>query len=505
LALKLNIAVNYLSQLYNGMIGIMVMPFYLKFMGAESYGLIAFFMLLQTWFYLLDIGLSQTLSRETVRFKNGLLAALSYFKLYRSISLIFLSLALGLVLLLSCANAWIAQHWLKVLQLPMSDVLLCLQLMFVGAGLRCMGGIYRGVIQGFEKIVWMSIFNITINTLRFVVVIPLLYVFDFQIKIYFYFQLLVAGLEFGVLFAYQRYLLARHPASPTAVAESSAYYHSMRQFALLSGSNFILWLGISQSDKLLMSALLSLADYAYYSIAILLASVIYLLSTPMSNVLLPRMTALYAQHKIAELEQLYQQFAQGIAVLVASIACTVFFNAKQVLLLWSNDPHTAAQVAGILKYYIVGNVFLALNAFSYYIQYAYGDVKRHFYGNLALLALMLPSIYWAALHYQAQGAAVVWLLVHGFWFMSWTLYVNRHFIHQYWQWSGYLIWIMLICFASGALLAGLYQVWDIEAYGRSWQVLALGVFAVLVLLVTAWAAPCIRQFMLKKIGRLTWL
>ena len=499
LALKLNLAVNYLSQLYNGMIGIVVMPFYLKFMGAESYGLIAFFMLLQTWFYLLDIGLSQTLSRETVRYKNGLLAAHSYFKLYRCISLIFFALAGSLVLVLSFANTWIASSWLNVLRLDQHDVLLCLQMMFCCAGLRCMGGIYRGVIQGFEKIVWISSFNIIINSLRFVVVIPLLYYLDFRITVYFYFQLAVALLEFVVLWLYQRRLL-QQPCATHLPAESAEYYHSMLKFALLSGSNFILWLGISQSDKLLMSSLLSLADYAYYSMAILLASVIYMLSTPMSNVLLPRMTAMHAQQKIDELEQLYHQFSQLICVLVASVAGVVFFNAKQVVLLWSHDLHAAEQVASTLQYYILGNVFLALNAFSYYIQYAYGDVKRHFYGNLILLCLILPSIYWAASHYQALGAARVWLLVHGFWFLTWTLYVNRHFIRQYWRWSAQLLVILASSLVLGELLAYIYQVLDVYAYGMLVDLLALAVFALLMLAVTAAAAPSMRRMVCKKLG-----
>jgi O-antigen/teichoic acid export membrane protein len=51
--------------------GVLMMPFYLRRMGAESYGLIGFFTLMNAWFQLLDAGLSLTLARESARFRAG--------------------------------------------------------------------------------------------------------------------------------------------------------------------------------------------------------------------------------------------------------------------------------------------------------------------------------------------------------------------------------------------------------------------------------------------------
>jgi len=208
-ALKLNLAVNYLSQIYNGLIGILVMPVYLACLGSEAYGLIAFFTLLQSWFYLLDAGLSQTLVRETVRYKSGQLQAASYQKVYRTIHLIFLGLSMAAVAVLLLLSQQIAHSWLKISALALDDVSSCLQIMFVSIGLRCLGGIYRGVLQGFEKIVWLSSFNIIINTLRFIAVLPVMYFTEYSISVFFKYQLLVAVLEFAaLLFAHLRLVRA---------------------------------------------------------------------------------------------------------------------------------------------------------------------------------------------------------------------------------------------------------------------------------------------------------
>jgi O-antigen/teichoic acid export membrane protein len=48
-----------------------MVPLYLKYMGAEAYGLIGFFSMIQVWFAILDMGLSPTVARETARYKGG--------------------------------------------------------------------------------------------------------------------------------------------------------------------------------------------------------------------------------------------------------------------------------------------------------------------------------------------------------------------------------------------------------------------------------------------------
>jgi O-antigen/teichoic acid export membrane protein len=47
MSLKRNIIANYTSQLYVTGVGILILPLYIKYMGAEAYGLVGFFTMLQ--------------------------------------------------------------------------------------------------------------------------------------------------------------------------------------------------------------------------------------------------------------------------------------------------------------------------------------------------------------------------------------------------------------------------------------------------------------------------
>ncbi len=112
-----NTALSYAGQAYTLLVGILIMPFYLGHMGAEAYGLIGFFSVLQAWLQLLDAGLSPSLVRavahqqaaETQEYLSG--------RLLRSFEIIFLPLASLCCVAMYAGSEWIAVHWLNAKEL----------------------------------------------------------------------------------------------------------------------------------------------------------------------------------------------------------------------------------------------------------------------------------------------------------------------------------------------------------------------------------------------------
>src|SRR5256885_8732449 len=88
-SLRRNIAVNYASQVYVALIGIAMVPLYLKYMGIEAYGLVGFFAMVQAWSQVLDFGLSPTLGREAAKFNAGVTPAESLNMFLRLLEIIF--------------------------------------------------------------------------------------------------------------------------------------------------------------------------------------------------------------------------------------------------------------------------------------------------------------------------------------------------------------------------------------------------------------------------------
>ena len=196
---------NYASQIYVTLAGILLVPVYLRYMGAEAYGLVGFFAMVQIWFGLLDMGLTLTLVRETARLQGKAVDALTYCHLVRALELIFLGVGIVGGALLFFSAARIATSWLTVQHLDLATVVGALQLMSIAIAMRWMSGLYRGIVSGVEDFVWLSGFNAVIASCRFIGVIPLLMWLDGSPLVFFGYQCAIGLVELiGLIFKAKR-------------------------------------------------------------------------------------------------------------------------------------------------------------------------------------------------------------------------------------------------------------------------------------------------------------
>lgn len=420
--LQRNILANYGSQIYITLVSIVMLPMYLKYMGAEAYGLVAFFALLQAWFQLLDMGLVSTMARQTALFGGGGVTALNYRRLLRSLEAVFFCVAfLGAMLLILGAGS-VAGHWLKVEHLPKDEVVNAIRLMALIAVLRWMGELYRGVISGFERMVWLGVFSSAVATVRFVLVIPFFILVGSSPSEFFIFQLAVAIMEALVLMRKAYVLL---PALPSNVTGWS--WQPLRDvlgFSTIMALASLVWVVVSQTDKLLLSSLLPLADYGWFSLAVLAAGGVLLLTGPIAAALIPRMTALHGQGDSDAVLVLYRQATQWVGLLVWPACFVLVWHAEQVLWVWTGNRELAVQAASTLQLYALGNAVMAIGSFPYYLQFAKGQLRLHLMGTGLFVLLLLPCLLWAVGQYGAVGAGWTWLTVNLAYLALWIPFVH---------------------------------------------------------------------------------
>jgi len=427
MSLGKNILANYVSQIYVTLIGVVMVPLYIKYMGAETYGLVGFFAMLQAWFNLLDMGLTPTVARETARYHGGALSALEYRRLVRALEGVFIAVALvGGIALLS-VSGYIAQHWLQASVLPTAEVASAVQLMAIIIALRWTCGLYRGVISGSQRLVWLSGFNSAVASLRFVGVIPLLMYVGATPALFFGFQLGVAIVELALLCLFAYKLLPRLSDAPSP-AWAWEPLKPVLKFSLSIAFTSSVWVLVTQTDKLVLSKLLPLAEYGHFTLSVLVASGVMLLSGPASSVIMPRMTKMEAEGDQEGLIRVYRQATQLVVVLAGSAAITIAFCAEPLLWAWTGDRELAQRAAPVLTLYALGNGVLAVSAFPYYLQYAKGDLRLHLIGNALFVVLLLPLIIWGASSYGAMGAGYVWLGMNLLTFVAWLPFVHRKFV-----------------------------------------------------------------------------
>jgi O-antigen/teichoic acid export membrane protein len=475
LTLRRNILASFVGQIYVAIISIVMVPFYVRYLGAEAYGLIGFFAMLQAWFQLLDMGLSPTMARETARYSGATSEALSLRRLLRALEVIFIGVAvLGAAGIILAADT-IASQWLKVQQLPLGEVRNAIMLMALIVDLRWTCGLYRGAITGFERIVWLNGFNVGITTARFVFVIPVFLLVGTRPTVFFGYQLLIALIEVAVLIN-QAYRLLPKVGNSQKLAVHWASLRSLLKFSLSIAFTGSIWVVVTQTDKLLLSKILPLADYAYFTLAVLVASGVMVISSPISVALLPRLTKLNATGDEAGLIQLYRDATQMVGVIAIPTSLVLAFFAEQVLWVWTGNLDIAQKAAPILTLYAVGNGILALGAFPYYLQYAKGDLKLHLIGNAIFIVLLLPTLIWATRQFGVVGAGYTWVGVNSLYFLLWLPKVHGRFSESlHLKWLLFDVTPIALSSGLGAVLLWKSMAWPSDRFLAAAQLFGLAI------------------------------
>jgi O-antigen/teichoic acid export membrane protein len=462
MSVRRNILANTLGQLYAALIGILLVPWYVLYLGVEAYGLVGFYTMAQGWFALLDLGLTPAIGREAARFAGGAIDALALRRLLRALEGVFLAVALAGALVITTGAESIATAWLRLATLDPLEVTRAVALIAGVIGLRWICGLYRGVIVGLEHIVWLSGFNVSIATLRFVLVIPFLAFVGSSPTHYFGYQLGIALIELVVLW-HQTYRLLPRTSATRPTPWEWAPVRGVLRFALSAALSSAIWVVVTQTDKLVLSGWIPLADYAHFTLAVLAASGIVLVCAPLTGAVLPRLTRLSTQSDEQSMVRLYRDITQVVAVVATPPTVVLALFPEQLLWAWTADADIARHAAPVLALYAIGNGVLVLAGLPYLLQVARGDLSLHVAGNVGFVMLFLPLLLFAVRQYGMAGAGYAWVAANLLPFVIWLPYVHQRFLRgQHLRWLSRDIAAIVLPPALAGIAASRWMAWPQE-------------------------------------------
>lgn len=493
---KKNVIANYIGQAYVLIINIVSLPIIVKIMGPEAYGLVGFFTVVQSWFMLLDLGITPTICRQTA---NCLKEPEKLKKLRQQIRLmevffIFISM-FGLSILIFFSD-FITNKWLKVNKLNLDEVKYCILLMAILISFRWLTGLYKGVVTGFEQIVWLNKANSIISTFKFILIIPILEFYGSSPSVFFIYQLII-GITETVLYFFkvQRYLPKSSQFLPS---NSVVLINEILGFSILISFTNIVWILITQSDKLLLSNNLSLTEFTYFTLATQLAYAPVLICNPITNALLPRLANIAAKKEMNTLSSTYRQGIQMVSVIATPIVLIIVLYPKQLLMVWCNDTLITNSVFFTLFLYAIGNWFMVLASFPYYLQFALGNLKLHFIGNCIFLFIYIPELIWATKKFGSNGAGYSWLFSNMIFFFVWVPIVHRFILNKYTIKYFYIDVFkpIFITFVLAILSRFLFDFYLFEIANRIYILVFLLVVFLMLILVSVLMLPFLRYALL---------
>ncbi len=107
-----NVLANYVGRMWTLILGVAVVPIYLRILGVEGYGLVGVFSALQTVISLFDFGLGTTLNRQLARSSGVTTEELDVRNLTRTLEVAYWTVVFLLVALCAATAPWIARHWI---------------------------------------------------------------------------------------------------------------------------------------------------------------------------------------------------------------------------------------------------------------------------------------------------------------------------------------------------------------------------------------------------------
>ena len=125
--------------------------------------------------------------------------------------------------------------------------------------------------------------------------------------------------------------------------------------------------------------------------------------------------------------RMYSRGSQIVTFVTFAVALMIGLYAEQLLYAWTANYEVSIWGAEILFWFSLGNGVLAIGAFQYYLQIAFGQLRFHVIGSTISVLIQVPIIYYASINYGALGAGISWFSFRVLWFILWTPIVHRKF------------------------------------------------------------------------------
>jgi len=417
-----NLVAGFASSICTAVIGLAVIPFYVRYLGHEGYGLIGFLATAQAVFQVLDLGLATSINREIAReSQSGDLSDAP--SLLHTVAVVYWIMAGVIAAVMLVLSHFIATHWLSAQSLAVGDLVLAVALVGLVIAGRWPGQLYQGALMGAQRIVVSSALSIGLITLGSGGAVLVLAFVSPTLTAFLLWQA-GAGLA---------YTLAARAASWRVIGRERARHDRgqlKRIWRFSAGVTGITIAGmvVGQIDKVVLSKMLSLAEYGQYMIAFALAGTLYIFSGPLFNAVYPRFSGLVRSGDTEQLKQTYRLSTRLLGAILFPVAMLFSVFPGELIQVWTGDASLAAGAGPLLPVLAIGTAVHGVMYIPFALQLAYGTTRLQLAINAILLVVATPATVVLVMRYGAIGGALGWLTLHTLYLVLGTWMTHRYLL-----------------------------------------------------------------------------
>ncbi|KAF5057863.1 Polysaccharide biosynthesis protein [anaerobic digester metagenome] len=400
------LALSIIARGWSSALMLLAVPFYIRFLGVEAYGVVGLFASLSVLVSFLDFGLGATFTRELAKMTDNPRALPCSRNLALTFEFTYALVAIFITLVVFCVSKPVAIRWVQVQALDRMVVAHALELAGIALACQWPTNLYGSGLVGLQMLAQLSVGTMIFVTLRVIFTLVALLTQP-SLEVFFYAQIFSSFLQAVGM----RWLLWSNLAldghRPSVVFK---YIQSSIRFAGGMTGITITSIVLTQADKLILSRLLSLEEFGVYVVASVLVSGLYIVISPVFSVMYPRFSVLICEENKENLVELYHTGSQAIVALLVPVASVIAIFAYEVLYVWTGDAGLSQQAGEILSVLVIGTACNGIMNMPYALQLASGWTGLALCVNLGAVIILMPIIWWATSCFGAMGGAAAWAL-----------------------------------------------------------------------------------------------
>ncbi len=417
-----NVVAGLAGSSWGALLSLAVVPLYLRYLGPEAYGLVGVLVTVQGLLAIVDVGLSQTMNREMARALSADRTATTA-NLLRSLEYIYWLAALIAGCTLALGSTAIADDWLHVQALPAETVRIAVMLIGAVVACRLPVGLYVGALAGARRLTTVNAVNIVAATLTSLGGVWLAAVYR-SIVYLLAWQAFVSLLHALTL----RTLAWRIPGKETPRHFDRAALSAVSSFGAGAALITLLGIALTYTDKVLLSRMLSLADFGYYAMAGSVAGMLHLVAGPLFSAVFPHFSSMVASNRSTQLARDYRLGSSALAgVLFPGAAVLVVFS-EYLLELWTGDAVVAEKMGPTFALMSVGCAINGVMHLPYALQLAFGNTRLPLVIATILTIIVLPLTALLIVKLGMVGGALAGALMNVIYLFLGAWLTHRHIL-----------------------------------------------------------------------------
>lgn len=473
---KINILANILGRGWAVLSTIIFLPLYLKLLGVEAYGLVGIFASLQGVIAFTDMGLTATLNREMARLSSFLDAAEEMGDTLRTIESIYFLIIIIVSTAIYLSSDFIATRWVNAQSLSTETISFSVEFMSFALAFQVATTLYQGGLIGLQRQVRLNYINVVSGIAKAAVTLFVLWQISATIEAFFICQLAVNAFQAVWI---RTSLWGSLPVRSRKANFSCDIIKNVWQYSLSMLGMTLTASILLQADKVMLSKMLSLEMFGYYSLAWTFAQTpISVLSNPVYQAVFPKLTQYVAVNAHEELAVLYHRACQAVSVLVFPVTAVVCLFSKEALYAWLGNLAVASSVATLESVLIASACLTGVLIMPYALVLAYGWTSLSLKMNCLNIAVLIPILFLLVSRLGAIGAGIGWLTLNTAYMIFFIYFMhNRLLKTEKWKWYIYDILLPAVGAVVPASMIAFLGIMDSSRAGYVFQLVVVWFFS----------------------------